>query len=128
MFSDIEVRLVLDYRSREIVAQFEADAEVDLVCDRTLRPFTQHVDGSYVLLFTADEVPEHGEYDDVRGFTPSDRYIDLTEAVRDTLVLAVPTRRIAPGAEDVELPTRFGEAAGDEDVDPRWDALKKLRN
>lgn len=53
--------------------------------------------------------------------------IDLTDIVRDSLMLAVPVRKIAPGAEELDLPTTFGEAT-EEDIDPRWKGLEQLRS
>ena len=60
---------------------------------------------------------------------PSERLIDLADAVRDTLLLAVPARKVAPGAEDVEIPTVFGAptAADGTPIDPRWEALRALQ-
>ena len=52
----------------------------------------------------------------------------MTEAVRDTLVLAVPARKVAPGAEDLDLPTVFGAPAAEAAIDPRWEALRSLRS
>ena len=41
-------------------------------------------------------------------------------------MLSVPIRKIAPGAEDKDIPTSFGEAT-ESDFDPRWGPLAKLR-
>ena len=128
VFSDIRVALELDVAKGRIVARYTALAEAHLVCDRTARPFVEQVEGSHLVLFTTDELscPEDESYD-VSVYSEADRYLDLTEEVRDTLVLSLPARRIAPGAEDVVIPTRFGADDG-EDTDPRWDELKKLQN
>jgi uncharacterized protein len=47
------------------------------------------------------------ETESVRVLQPDDEEIELGDAVRDTLLLAVPQRKIAPGAEEVEIPTQF---------------------
>lgn len=126
-FSDIRVALELDVAPDRIVARYSTIAEAHLVCDRTAEPFVQQVEGSHLVLFTT-EAPsaEEDETKDVRVYSETDRYLDLTEEVRDTLVLSLPARWVAPGAEEVELPTRFG--ADDDETDPRWDELKKLQN
>jgi uncharacterized protein len=68
----------------------------------------------------------------VRPLNPSDREIDLTDVVRDTLLLAIPQRRIAPGAEDEPIDQEFGASDDDADeeapVDPRWSALEELKD
>jgi uncharacterized protein len=128
VFSDVRVALELDVAKDKIVVRYSTLAVAHLVCDRTAQPFTQDVEGSHLVLFSTDE-PSAAEDDtyDARVFAESDRYLDVTEEVRDTLVLSLPTRRIAPGAEDVVIPTRFG-GGEDEGTDPRWDELKKLQN
>ena len=54
------------------------------------------------------------------------------------IVLSIPTKRIHPGIEDGTLdseilkrlddlsPKGLGEKTNDEDIDPRWNTLKKL--
>lgn len=126
VFSNVRVRAEVDVQADQILVRFDADAVAHLVCDRTLKPFTQDVSGSYVVLFTSREGMGLDGVDDVRTYTASDRTIDISEPVRDTLILALPTKRVAPGADDVEIPNRFGE--GDEgEIDPRWEALRGLR-
>ncbi len=129
-FSEAEVRLRLERSTDRILVRFDASALARLECDRTLALFDQRLEGSYTVLFAP---PEHlraaeSAHDDVRPLLPADQEIDLTEPVRDTLLLAVPARCIAPGAEAAELPLRFGsEAEGQERLDPRWEKLRTLR-
>jgi len=70
---------------------------------------------------------EDAEDDDIQSLPSESDEIDLTDIVRDTLMLAVPVRKIAPGAEELDLPTTFGEAS-EEDIDPRWKGLEQLRS
>ncbi|MDX1740771.1 MAG: DUF177 domain-containing protein [Rhodothermales bacterium] len=128
VFSDIRVSVELDVAKGRILARYSTLADAHLECDRTAQPFTQVVEGSHLVLFTSDDASSSdADSYDVRVFAETDRYLDLTDEVRDTLVLSLPARRIAPGAEEVSIPTRFG-ANEDDDTDPRWDELKKLQN
>jgi uncharacterized protein len=126
----IVVNLRLNVAGRRIVAQIDVRAVATLQCDRTLVDFQQPVAGNHTVLFAPpDQLPE-GPSEGALPLPDEATSIDLTEPVRDTLVLSLPTRRIAPGAEDVELPTAFG-AETDEagrPIDPRWDALRRLRD
>lgn len=132
-FRDVVVEAQLDHEQERTLVTFTAQAVASLVCDRTAVRFDQPVEGSYTILFV---LPEHldqfgdGTDDDVRPLPQPGAELDLTDAVRDTLLLALPTRRIAPGAEDEELPVTFGAELDEEGntIDPRWEALKKLRD
>ena len=128
VFSDVRVTVELDVAADRIVARYATLADAHLVCDRTAEPFVQQVEGSHLVLFSTGEgADSEDEKGDVRVFSKADRYLDLTNEVRDTLVLSLPARRVAPGAEEVDIPTTFGQDEG-EATDPRWDELKKLQN
>lgn len=133
-FADIDVEVILDYHNRRALATLTARAVATLECDRTLQMFDLPVEGTYSVLFVPAALGGAGAEDDdayseVRVLDPSQHEIDLTEAARDTLVLALPARRVAPGAEDMELQTVYGEPEDEEsDIDPRWEALRKLRS
>lgn len=128
VYSDIEVPLHLDVNGRRILAAFEATGTARLECDRTLKPYDQPLSGRHAVLFVppTEEVREGEE--EVRRLPDDATAIDLTDAVRDTLLLAIPMRRVAPEAEDVEIETSFGASSEDGLADDRWAVLKKLRD
>jgi uncharacterized protein len=131
-FEDIRVEAELQYHRDRILVKLDARATAELTCDRTLQPYEQPVEGHYSLLFGPPEMvgQEGEEFEEVRPLTPSDQEIDLTDVVRDTLLLALPQRRVAPGAEEEPIDREFGapEDEEDEPVDPRWSELQKLRD
>ena len=128
VFQDVRVKARLDVQGTQFLVALEAAAVATLTCDRTLVPFDEAVSGTYTVLYVAPGFLEEAEGvdEDVRALPPGEDEIDLTDAVRDTLLLALPYRRVAPGAEDLDIPLRFGEPA-DADIDPRWEALRHLR-
>lgn len=125
-FEQIAVKLSVDYQTDRVFLRLAIEAEALLVCDRTLVPYRQRLSGSHRVLFLLPErVPEPAD-DDVRPLPQPGVPLDLTDVVRDTLLLALPVRRVAPGADDQPLDLVFGDEA--EDVaDPRWEALGALR-
>lgn len=130
-FRDISVRVRLEISKRNIMAMLTTSADVRLECDRTLVSFTQQITGSFGVLFAPPETienlePEH-DGDDIRPLSRTDEYIDLTDVARDTLLLSVPVRKLAPGAEDAEIPTTFGEP-DETEIDPRWAELARIRD
>lgn len=125
-FTAIEVHARLDFNPRRILVNLAVSGIATLECDRTLVRYTHPVRSSYVVLFAdASIASAEDDLDDVRPLAPGAQTIDVTDAVRDTLLLALPLRRVAPEAEELDLPVRFGE--DDQGVDPRWEALRSLR-
>lgn len=127
-FSDIEVTLRLDVNGRRILAMFDARASAQLECDRTLEMYSQPIEGQHAVLFVPPEAADEAEGadDEVRVLADADTEIELTEPVRDTLLLAVPLRHVSPAGEALEMKTTFGETDADRD-DP-WAALRALRS
>ena len=129
VYSDIDVDLRLDLNGRRVLAMFDVRASARLECDRTLEMYDQPLEGDHVVLFVPPEAAPDGEDDDVRVLADADTHIDLTEPVRDTILLAVPLRHVSPAAEGLDIETSFG-ASDDEDesLDDRWAALRALRD
>lgn len=129
-FKSVGVSARLDVSARRILVSLDVHATAILECDRTLEPFDHEIEGSYELLFEPPEFIEADDdaYNEVRPLDPTDQEIDVTDVVRDTIVLAVPARHVAPGAEEQEIPTEFGTPEDEDAIDPRWAALNKLRS
>ena len=123
VFRDIAVALRLDVHDRRVRAAYVTRAVATLECDRTLDMYPQPVEGTHEVLFTTSPIAE--DADDVYPFPEQDQVIDLTQPVRDTILLSLPLRRVSPEAEAQEIQTRFGDS--DEDAtDTRWEALRRL--
>jgi len=135
-FADIQVDAELQCHRDRILMRLDATATATLTCDRTLQRYDEDLDGSYAVLFGPEHLvgSESETFDEVRPLSRDDRELDVTDIVRDTLLLAIPQRTIAPGAEEEDIQMTFGAredkgdaAADDEPVDPRWNELKKLK-
>ncbi len=129
-FSDIEVEVRLDYDPDRVYVMLTARAVATLMCDRTLVLFEEEIEGQHATLFVSDASLASSSEEDV-VILPTDAVtVDVADTVRDTLVLALPVRRVAPGAEEAPIQTHFG-ALLDSDghvIDPRWEALRKLHD
>ena len=128
-FADIVVEAHLDFDGKELLVHLDVSAIATLECDRTLREFDQPLHGTHSILYAPPDTVEEDEadQDEVVPLDPNADEIDITRFVRDTVLLAIPQRKIAPGAEEEEIQTEYGEP-GDDEVDPRWEALKKLKD
>ena len=132
-FSDIVIQVHLDLRPEQALVSFAATATAGLECDRTLEPFDLRVSDRHSVLFSPSRTVEEDGADseeDVYPFPASGDLLDITTPVRDTLLLALPVRRVKPGAEAVEIPLQFGAVVDEEGtpIDPRWEALRRLRD
>lgn len=128
MFTSVDTNVRLDIGDKQILCRIEIRAEAELICDRTLEPFIEPIAGSYTVVFTKDPNEASVGDDDIRMLDPGARTIDITEMVRDTVLLSVPLRKVAPSAREKELQLQFGGPTEDGDaVDPRWEALRKLK-
>jgi uncharacterized protein len=127
-FGTVSVTAEIDREGERIFIRLDVEGTAHLTCDRTLVPFDQPLFGSLALLYVPDDRVEAmaDSAGDVCGYDPKQSTIDLTEAVRDTLLLSVPLRHIAPGADDTPIKTSFGTAEEGDTIDPRWEALRGL--
>lgn len=127
-FANIRVGARLDVREGRLLVLLNVRTMATLECDRTLKAFDQEIGDTYALLFVPPEFVEYQEdaFDEVRVLNPADQAIDVTDIVRDTILLAVPQRCVAPGAEEEEIETQFGAPEGG--IDPRWEVLRKLKS
>ena len=127
-FSSIVVKAKMDFQASRLLVLLNVGVTATLECDRTLQLFEQEIGDTDHLLFVPPEFLEHqvDAFDEVRVLNSSDQEIDVTDVVRDTILLSVPHRKVAPGAEAKELETEFG--APEDRIDPRWDALRKLKS
>lgn len=126
------------YRTLHFIrAQFSIDAEVELVCDRSLDAFDHTVHQEYEVLFKAEEVEESADQNgSIRNYDHSSQQIDLEPDVRDTILLNLPTKKLHPRFLDEDgnpkevLNEQFGDIPDeDEDsIDPRWAKLKELKD
>lgn len=135
-FKGTEVDLHFYRTIHFIRVNFHVDAEVELTCDRSLESYIQPVASDYEVLFKVD-VQEETENEDgaVRRFNFSSNTLSIEEEVRDTIMLNIPIKKLHPKFLDEEgnpreFETRkYGEVEEEtEQIDPRWEKLKKLKN
>jgi uncharacterized metal-binding protein YceD (DUF177 family) len=104
-----------------------------LTCDRSLEVFDYPISRSYTVLFRVDQVVDvEDEFTAARKLDLNKNKLDLTEMVRETILLEVPIKKLHPRFLDKDgNPTQFEiDYGGDEQLggeDSRWDALKKIQ-
>jgi len=122
-----------------IRVNFTIDSKVELVCDRSLKPFKHPLKADYEVLFKVDVKEEtENEKGAVRRFDFSSNTLDIEDEVRDTILLNIPIKKLHPNYFDEEGNPKefemqsFGEAGQEDEnsemADPRWEKLKQFKN
>jgi len=119
-----------------IQIQFTIDLDVELICDRSLKPFVYNVHKDFEVLFKVGvEKAKAEEHCIIRPFDFDSLELNIEPDVRDTILLDIPAKKIHPDYVDehgniTEFETQqFGKTAeAEEQIDPRWEELKKLKN
>ncbi|MFI1770694.1 YceD family protein [Thalassobellus citreus] len=134
---DVKVNLVLEKKATLLELHFEISGFVNINCDLTNEPYNQTIENEFDLVVNFGD-----EYNDENIdilIIPHGTYeINIQQYVYELIVLAVPIKRVHPGIEDGTLNSEILEKLEqlspglkedkqkEEDIDPRWNTLKKL--
>ncbi len=114
-----------------IKVDFLVEGSAQLICDRSLETFEFPISKSYSVIFRVEhDQDEEDERTASRKLDLNKNLIDLSDIVRETIMLEVPIKKLHPRYFDEEgNPTQYEVQFGDEkntEEDSRWEALKKL--
>ncbi len=139
---NIKVHLNLDKRETFIEAIFKFSGSVVLTCDRSLDLFDFRLEEKGKLIFKYGE--EEMEVDDeISIITKATQRINIAQYIYDTICLSIPYKKLHPRfeeeEEDDDSPGTLiyrdenpdnseGTDQENENIDPRWDILKNLKN
>ncbi|MFI1744666.1 YceD family protein [Thalassobellus sediminis] len=134
---DVKVDLVLEKKTTLLELHFEISGFVNINCDLTNEPYNQTIENEFDLVVNFGD-----EYNDENIdilIIPHGTYeINIQQYIYELIVLAVPIKRVHPGIEDGTLnseilekleqlsPRLKEDKQKEEDIDPRWNTLKKL--
>ena len=104
-----------------------------LSCDRCLEPFDYELDDSMDIICTNQSDLYENNEDDVYPITDSTQEVDITESIRQSMLTSIPFKQVCD-ANCKGLCSHCGANLNTEKcdcdtdtIDPRWEALKKLR-
>ncbi|KAB1066786.1 DUF177 domain-containing protein [Tamlana haliotis] len=140
-FNDVKVHvdLVLEKKSTLLELHFKISGWVNVNCDLTNEPYNQDIENEFDLVVKFGD-----EYNDENIdllIVPHGTYeINIQQYIYELIILAVPIKRVHPGVEDGTLDSEIlkrleelspklkenKEEDKSEDIDPRWNTLKKL--
>lgn len=121
-----------------IYVEVTVTAPASLQCDRSLESYSDLVERHLELVYEvdADLASEQRDTDlsdvAIRGLSPDRQWIDLTEDVRQELMLGLPMKRVAPQYRDRDLVDLFPSLNDVDEQKPspsddQWAALRTLR-
>ncbi|WP_242203222.1 YceD family protein [Aestuariivivens insulae] len=135
--ANVQVNVTLNKKTTLLELHFEVSGEVNINCDLTNEPYNQTINNVFDLVVKfGDEFND--EYIDILIIPHGEHEINIQQYIYELIVLAVPIKRIHPGVEDGTLssdilkkleelsPKLNKEKQTEEDIDPRWNTLKKL--
>lgn len=114
--------------------EFEVQTEgiINLICDISNENFDYPIKNELSVLVKLGE-----EYDDsdidVITIPSKDHAFNVAQLIYENVILSVPMKKVSPyiSAEDLEILEKFSpseEIEKEPEVDPRWEALKKLKD
>lgn len=126
----IDVKSKVHKSEHNIVVTSNTVSKVELICDNCLDEFTSQLEDTFSLFYTAEKV-EISDDDELRYISSGTRYIDLSDGVRDSILLSLPMRQLC--CNDCKgLCAQCGVNLNHENcrcqktIDPRWEGLRKL--
>ncbi len=149
--ADLEVHLAANNRGGMYDLEFTITGTVTLICDRCLDNLEYDIDTEYHISVKYGDC-YNDDSDEVLEIPESDNYLNVAYMIYDTVELAIPLKHVhAPGKcnramsaklnkhrariadeEDAaladELIDEIESTDSEENVDPRWNELKKLKN
>ena len=113
---------------------FHTEGTVTISCDRCLDDMEQPIEADNRLMVRLGDT--YSEDDDTITVDESEGMLDLSWFIYEFTMLAIPIKHVhAPGKCNSAMTQKLAELSGavrsseevDESVDPRWDALLKLK-
>jgi len=119
--------------SDEVFVKANIKTQSDLICDRCIEQFLLDIDETINLVFTTDTQLSREENEDIYLITEAESNINITESVRQTLLVTLPVKKLCKESCHglcQYCGTNLNENScncEDERIDPRWEALKKIK-
>lgn len=127
--------ILLDKHETFLEAKIQIHGTARLICDRSLDEFNYPVDVENLIIFKYGEEDRELD-DDVMMISHDTVSIEFGQYIYEFIALAIPMKKLHPRfeetADDEDTPLVYSSKDAtppdqDNDIDPRWDKLKKLK-
>ncbi|MDR6405774.1 MULTISPECIES: DUF177 domain-containing protein [Chryseobacterium] len=129
----IAVDVLLDKHTTFLEFEIKIHGLVELVCDITNDNFDHPIENQIRVLVKFGEEYDDSE-EDVITIPATDHAFNIAQLIYENVMLSIPMKKISPNVsdEDLEILEKFSPKESEEEEeykgDPRWDALKKLKD
>ncbi|MBT2620649.1 MULTISPECIES: YceD family protein [Chryseobacterium] len=130
----ITVDAFLEKHTTFLEFEIKINGIVELVCDITNAEFDYPIENEIKVLVKFGE-----EYDDsdenVITIPSTDHAFNVAQLIYENVMLSIPMKKVSPNVSDEDLeildqfsPKDIEEVEEEHESDPRWEALKKLKD
>lgn len=131
----VSVHVLLEKHSTFLEFVISIDGDLELTCDISNDPYTEPIKNKIKVLVKFGEVYDDSS-DEIITIPSNESEFNLSQLIYEGIILSVPMKKISPkvlnSEEYYNLLEKFSPTNKEEeevkDSDPRWDALKKLKN
>ena len=130
---DFQVILSLEKHETFLEAHFKISGIAHLICDRSLEPFDYPVEISHPMIFKFGE--ENREIsDEMIEISIHEPFLDVSSFIYEFIALSIPMKKLHPRFLELDSLDRedtfiySSNTKVEEEVDPRWEALQKIKN
>jgi len=130
----ITADVLMDKHSTFLELWIKTKGVVTLVCDITNEEFDHPIENKIKVLVKFGEVYDDSD-EDVITIPSTDHAFNVAQLIYEDVSLSIPMKKVSPNVDDEDLeilekysPKETEDQAGEEEIDPRWEALKKLKD
>jgi uncharacterized protein len=131
--AEVRIDVRLNKQSDLLMLDFIVRGKVLLPCDRCAEEFSVKINGEYQLFVKLGGMAgEAVENEDMIRLTANEGELDIAHQLYEYSLLSIPHKRIHPKLNDCNQETlkklkEFEASTHEQQGDPRWDLLKKLK-
>ena len=131
----LDLNVTLDKKSSILILKFDFNGFVKLSCDLTTESFDYNLKTDFRLIVKFGEIEKY-DGDEILILQNGCSQIDISQYIYETIILAIPQKKIHPGVIDGSLNSEIIQKLTDlqpkkkkklkKEIDPRWIKLKDL--
>lgn len=132
---DLKLDLFFDKKDSFFILDFQANGIVSLACDRCLEDFDYEMIFDFKIIVKFEERDDKiGDEEDVVYLSKTETHLYLKEIIYDYILINIPIQVVHPkdkNGNDTCNPAvleKLNVKKIEDDVDPRWAALSKLKD